>query len=154
MAARCLCCLADQGSEIREIAVTSSLWSVHSWKSRPSKICLKCLIVWEAARSSRSNVDYLVSATLSLREKKPNGCQEPLTCCCSTPPMCVSEASVATEMAASGAGCATGTTPASTCLLLLKVASRWGDHCRVFLPPLSAAVRGSRTTAISGMKRR
>jgi hypothetical protein len=100
MAARCLCCLADQGSEIREIAVTSGLWSVHSWKSRPSRICLICLIVWAAERSSRSNVEYLVSATLSLRERKPNGCQEPLTCWFSTLPMCVSEASVATEMAA------------------------------------------------------
>ena len=87
---RCLCCLADQGSEMREIAVTSGLWSVCSWKSRPSSMCLKCLIVWAAARSSRSNVEYLISATLSLREKKPNGCQEPPTCWFSTPPMCLS----------------------------------------------------------------
>ena len=34
--------------------------------------------------------------------------------------MCVSEASVATAIAASGVGCARGTAFASTCLLLLK----------------------------------
>ncbi len=60
--------------------------------------------------------------------------------------MCVSEASVAKAMLASGVGCASGTACVSTCLLLLKPASKWGDHCRIFLPPLSVVMRGSRTS--------
>jgi hypothetical protein len=94
MAARCRCCLADHGSETSVSAVTKGLWSVHRWKSRPSRMCLKCRMAAPAARSSRSNVEYFDSAGCSLREKKPNGCQDPCTCCWSAPPMWVSDASV------------------------------------------------------------
>jgi hypothetical protein len=41
MAARCHCCLADHGSETRVSAVTNDLWSVQSWKSRRSRMCLQ-----------------------------------------------------------------------------------------------------------------
>ncbi len=63
--------------------------------------------------------------------------------------MCVSDASVATAIAASGAGCASGTAFLSTCLLLLNAASRWGDHSvRVYLQqykPDLASVDGELT---------
>ncbi len=133
MAARCRCCLADHGSETRVSAVTKGLWSVHSWKSRPSRMCLKCRM---AARSFPSNVEYFDSAGCSLREKKPNGCQDPCTCCWSAPPMWVSNASVARAMAAFGAGCASGTAAVSTCLLHCNALLRAADHSSVFLPPL------------------
>jgi hypothetical protein len=110
-----------------------------------------------AARSSRSNVEYFDSAGCSLREKKPNGCQDSCTCCCSGPPMCVSDASVArvrAAIAALGAGCVSGTAVSSTCLLCWNALSRAGDYSNVFLPPLRASVSGSRTAAIPGVKRR
>ncbi len=69
-------------------------------KSRPSRMCLKCLMAVTAARNSGSNVEYFDSASCSLREKKPNGCQEPRTCCWSTPLMWVSDVSLTKVMAA------------------------------------------------------
>ncbi len=68
--------------------------------------------------------------------------------------MWVSDVSVARAMAAFGGGCASGTAEASTCLLHWNALSRAADHSSVFLPPLRAAVSGSRTAAIPGVKRR
>ncbi len=151
MAAMWRCCLADHGSETGVSAVTKGLLSVQSWKSRP---CLTCLMAATAAISSRSNVEYFDSASCSLREKKPNGCQEPRTCWWSAPPMWVLDASIAKAMAALGAGCASGTAVVSTFLLHRNGLSRAGVHSSVFLPPLRVVVSSSRTPAIPGMKRR
>ncbi len=68
MAARWCCCLAEQGSETCVSAVTNGLQSVQSWKIHPSRMCLECLMVGTAARSSRSNIEYFDSASCSLRE--------------------------------------------------------------------------------------
>ncbi len=69
--------------------------------------------------------------------------------------MWVSDASVAWGMVEFGEGCASGTVAASTCFLRWKVLSRAADHSSVFLPPsLRAAVSGSRTAAIPGVKQR
>jgi hypothetical protein len=130
MAAKCRCCLADHGSETRVSAVTNGLWSVHGWKSHPSRMCLKCLMAAAVARSSRSSIEFFDSAGCSLREKEPNGCHDPCTCWWSALPMWVSDAFIARTMAALGAGCAV----ASTCLLLWNALSRAGIRSSVFLP--------------------
>ena len=49
--------------------------------------------MFSTARSSQSNVLYLVSAGVSLWEKKM-GCHVPLMCCWRTAPTAVSDASV------------------------------------------------------------
>jgi hypothetical protein len=58
------------------------------------------------------------------------------------PPLRSPDASLARAMAAFGAGCASGTAAASTCLLRYNALSGAADHSSVFLPPLRAAVGG------------
>ncbi len=92
--------------------VTSGLWSVSRRNCRPSRRNLKCLTALNAASSSLSKVEYLVPAPDSFLDYNASGCQLPPASCCSTPPTCVSEASVARESMAFGAGCANGTAAA------------------------------------------
>ena len=58
----------------------------------------------KAASSSLSNVLYLCSMAESLAEKNDRGAQEPRRNCWRTPPMWVSEASLAREIGAAGSG--------------------------------------------------
>ncbi len=51
------CCLGEIGMEKRVKALTRGLWSVQSWKWRPSQKCLKCLIAACAANNSQSKVE-------------------------------------------------------------------------------------------------
>ena len=53
--ANSLVCRSDGRSVIDDITKVKGLWSVFTKNLRPSKLCLKCLIVAYTAKSSRSN---------------------------------------------------------------------------------------------------
>jgi hypothetical protein len=57
MNAKWRCFLGEMGAEMREMAVTSGLWSVQSWKDQPSQKWRKCLIATWAANNSLSKVE-------------------------------------------------------------------------------------------------
>ncbi len=50
-------CLGEMGAQTREMAVISGMWSVESWKTRPSQKWRKCLMAALAANNSRSKVE-------------------------------------------------------------------------------------------------
>jgi hypothetical protein len=83
-------------------------------------------MVAKAASSSLSKVEYLTSAGASFLEKKAKGFQPFLTCCCSTPPTCESEASTERERTAFGAGWQSGTAATRAALAAMKAASAAG----------------------------
>ncbi len=58
------CCRwrADHGGVVRNMDVTSGLWSVSRQNCHPSSRNLKCLTALKAASSSLSKVEYLVPA--------------------------------------------------------------------------------------------
>ena len=55
MKANCLDCRSDGRSVTDDITKVKVLWSVFTKNLRPSRLCLKCLIVAYTAKSSRSN---------------------------------------------------------------------------------------------------
>jgi hypothetical protein len=58
----CRCWRVDHGGVVRNMDVTSGLWSVIRQNCRPSSKNLKCLTVLKAASSSMSKVEYLEPA--------------------------------------------------------------------------------------------
>jgi hypothetical protein len=82
---------------------------------------------------------------VSLQEKKPSGCQWSPDFCCMTPPIWVSEASVAKESSAFGEGCWNGT--AATRRRLASWKASWVEavHSNVLAPPFRRSVKGFNT---------
>ena len=99
-------------------------------------------MLWKHANSSLSKVEYLDSVESNFLEKKPRGCHAPCTCCCSTPPTCVSEASVARESTAPGAAWESGTAAVSAVFACWKADTMFGDQESFCGLPAKAAVRG------------
>jgi hypothetical protein len=106
------------------------------------------------ASSSRSKVEYFDSAVESFLLKKASGLHDPADSCWSTPPMWVSEASVASDITAPGRGCVREVAAARAVLAALKAAAALSDHTSVFGLPLSRSVNGWSVPAIPGRKRR
>jgi hypothetical protein len=73
-------------------------------KDLPSSEKRKCFNDKKTARSSLSNVEYLVCAGESFLEKKANGAQSAPTLCCKTAPMWLADASVASDRLAAASG--------------------------------------------------
>ncbi len=62
------CWRADHGGVVRNMDVTSGLWSVSRQNCCPSSKNLKCLTALKAASSSLSKVEYLVPVPDSFLE--------------------------------------------------------------------------------------
>ena len=104
-----------------------------------------------AANNSLSKVEYLTSAEFSFLLKKAKGDQEPdPDNCCKTPPTCVSEASTAKEIVASGVGWTRTVQFASAALPAMNAAAAESDHNNFLGLPRSKSVNGCRTPAIPG----
>ena len=89
---------------------------VFTKKVRPSKLCLKYLIVAYTAESSLSNALKRVSAGVSFLLKNESGCQTLLMYCCKTP---LTAKSLAWHVIFNGAvwfGCTKRVALASICL--------------------------------------
>ena len=106
------------------------------------------------ARSSRSKAEYLDWAEVSFWEKKARGRHEPLKRCCKTAPTCEAEASTARETSAEVLGKTRGVAEITEALEAEKAAESVGVHTRVLGEPIRASVRGRRTPAMPGRKRR
>ena len=78
---------------------------MNKMKSLPLRRKQKWRTAEKSAESSWSKAEQQVSVSDSFLEKKVRGDQDCCTCCWSTPPMCVSEASTARDIYAPGAGC-------------------------------------------------
>ena len=86
----CLVCRSGGRSVTDVITKVKGLWFVLTKKLQPSKLCLKCLLVAYAAKSSRSNALKRVSAGVL---KNESGRQTLSMYCCKTPPTAKSLAS-------------------------------------------------------------
>ncbi len=121
---------------------------IRNW--RPSSTNRKCRIAANTASSSLSNVEYFDSGTDNFLLKKARGCHDPEESCCKTPPMCVSDASAASEITAPGSGCASAVAEMSAALAAQKAAAAESDQLRDLGLPRSRSVSGCRIPAIPG----
>ena len=71
-----------------------------------------------------------------------------------TPPMCVSDASVAKANTASGKGWVSGTAAVRAALMAMNELCMAGCHFKVLGLPLSVSVSGRRVRAAAGRKQR
>ncbi len=133
MKAKWHCWRGEMGRETRVKAVTSGLWSVQSWKDRPSQKWWKCRIAAKAANNSRSKVEWRDSMSVNLQKKR--GHQWSPDFCCMTSPIWVSEASVARESSVFGAGCWRVTAAARRHFAFWNASCAEAVHSNILAPP-------------------
>ena len=150
MYASCRTCLADQSGDTLLMASVRGRWSVRMRNWRPSNTNRKWRIAAKTASNSLSKVEYFDSGGDSFRLKKASGLHDPADSCCRTPPICVSDASVTSEMTAPGRGWTSTVAAARAALAAPKAVSALSDQTSVFGLPRRRSVSGWRVPAIPG----